>query len=170
MPFLTPRILRKGEMLLRAGEKCKHTVFVEKGCLRSYVTDEKGKEHIIHFAPENWWVADQNSIINHEPAMFNIEALEDSEVLLMSGDIACKFEEVVPGAAQMFAALNQKSMFAMQKRLVNHLSATADERYLDFIEVYPTLALRLPQKMIASYIGVAPESLSRIRGKISVRN
>jgi CRP-like cAMP-binding protein len=169
IPFLHKRTLHRGEVLLRAGEVCRHTTFVERGCLRSYVTDEKGKEHIINFAPENWWIADQNSVKNHVPAMFNIEAIEDSEVVLMPGDIPDRLEKIVPGAIKMFTTLSQNSMFALQKRLVNLLSATADDRYHDFLETYPSLALRLPQKMIASYIGVAPESLSRIRSQIVIK-
>ena len=168
-PLLTARTLKKGEVILNAGDICKRTTFIEKGCLRSYVIDKKGKEHIISFAPENWWLADQNSLVKDQPAMFYIDAVEDSEVIFMEGHVQKVLEEVIPGSQQMFAQLTQNNIFAMQKRLVNHLSATADERYLDFIETYPSLALRLPQKMIAAYIGVAAESLSRIRGQILVK-
>ncbi len=168
-PLLTARNLKKGEVILNAGDICKRTAFIEKGCLRSYVIDKKGKEHIISFAPENWWLADQNSLVKGQPAMFYIDAVEDSEVIFMEGHIQKVLEEVIPGSQQMFVQLTQNNIFAMQKRLVNHLSATADERYLDFIETYPSLALRLPQKMIAAYIGVAAESLSRIRGQILVK-
>ena len=168
-PLITAKTLKRGEVILRAGEICKCTTFIEKGCLRSYVIDKKGKEHIISFAPENWWLADQNSLIKGQPAMFYIDAVEDSEVIFIEGPIQKALEEFIPGSQQMFAQLTQNNVFAMQKRLVNHLSATADERYLDFIETYPSLAVRLPQKMIAAYIGVAPESLSRIRSQILVR-
>ena len=168
-PLLTAKTLKKGEVILNAGDICKRTTFIEKGCLRSYVIDKKGKEHIISFAPENWWLADQNSLVKGQPAMFYIDAVEDSEVIFMEGHVQKVLEEVIPGSQQMFAQLTQNNVFAMQKRLVNHLSATADERYLDFIETYPSLALRLPQKMIAAYIGVAAESLSRIRGQILVK-
>jgi len=166
---LTPKTLRKGEILLQAGDICKYAAFVEHGCLRSYVIDPKGKEHVIQFAPENWWVSEQNSVQRKVPAIFYIDAVEDSEILLTKGDPVESFSTVVPAVGQMFNQLKQNSMYAMQKRLVNHLSATADERYLDFLNTYPSLALRLPQKMIAAYIGVAPESLSRIRNHISVK-
>ena len=169
VPFISSKTLARGEILLRAGEVCRHTTFVQQGCLRSFVTDLKGKEHTINFAPENWWLADQNSLRYKVPAMFSIEAVEESDVLLLPADIIDILERIAPGAMQMFGVLNQNNMIAMQKRLINHLSATADERYLDFIETYPSLALRVPQKMIASFIGVAPESLSRIRGQIGVR-
>ena len=168
-PFLKAHSVRKGDIILRPGEICKGTNFVEKGCLRSYVVDGKGKEHIIYFAPENWWIADQNSLAKKEPAMFYIEAVEDSEVVFIPGEVMPKFELLVPGTEKMFAALSQNNIYAMQKRLINHLSATADERYSDFLETYPSLALRLSQKMIAAYIGVAPESLSRIRGQMAER-
>lgn len=169
MPYLKTRVIRKGEIILEPGEICKATTFIERGCLRSYVVDGKGKEHILYFAPENWWIADQNSLTKKTPAMFYIEAVEDSEVVFIPAEIMEKFESIVPGTDRMFASLSQNNIYAMQKRLINHLSATADERYADFLQTYPMLALRLSQKMIASYIGVAPESLSRIRGQIAER-
>ncbi|HTB05599.1 MAG TPA: Crp/Fnr family transcriptional regulator [Bacteroidia bacterium] len=161
------KTVSKGKVLLQAGEINQHSFFVVKGCLRSYVIDKEGKEHIIQFAPENWWISDLNSYNKQEPAMFFIDAIEDSEVLMNDRGFNEKIAAIVPQADAMFQTLTQNSFRAMQKRLVSHLSATAEERYLEFIKTYPTLALRVPQKMIASYIGVAPESLSRIRKAVA---
>ena len=157
------KTVAKGKVLLQAGEVCQHSFFVVKGCLRSYVIDKEGKEHIIQFAPENWWISDLNSLNRQELSMFFIDAVEDSEVLMTDRGFNEKIAAIIPQSAEMFQNLTQNSFRAMQKRLVSHLSDTAEERYLEFIKIYPTLALRVPQKMIASYIGVAPESLSRIR-------
>jgi CRP-like cAMP-binding protein len=161
-----PRTLRKHELLVRAGAVARVGAFVVQGCLRSYVIDPKGKEHIIQFAPEQWWISDQNSISRQEPAMFYIDAVEDSEVLLFDTSFYRKLSQLTPEFSAFFTELLRNSMRAMQKRLVLVLSASAEERYLDFVHTYPTLALRLPQKMIAAYLGVTPESLSRIRREL----
>jgi len=158
--------VKRGQILLREGEVGKSVYFVANGCLRSYVIDCKGKEHIIQFAPEDWWIADQNSVIKREPAMFFIDALEDSELILMDRDFNVQVALIVPEMNQMTNMLLQNRLKALQKRLVFQLAATAEERYLDFMKTYPSLALRLPQHSIASYIGVAPESLSRVRKEI----
>ncbi|QDA61520.1 Crp/Fnr family transcriptional regulator [Hymenobacter jejuensis] len=166
--LLTPKSVRKGELVVRQGEVGRYGAFVAKGCLRSYVIDKKEKEHILQFAPENWWIADQNSILHNEPAMFYIDALEDSEVFLFGSAFFQKLQAIGPEFQSLFYTLLQNSVRSMQKRLISTLSATAEERYLEFIHTYPTLALRLPQRMIAAYLGVTPESLSRIRKELSI--
>ncbi len=163
LPWTKEKIVNKGTMLLQVGEICKHLYFVEAGCLRSYVIDNKGKEHIIQFAPENWWISEPISVLNHEPSMYFIDAVEDTTVLEMEGLFFDKVVNVVPEATAMSSRLQLNSLRSFQKRLVSHLSASGEERYVSFIKMYPQLALRLPQKMIASYLGVTPESLSRIR-------
>jgi CRP-like cAMP-binding protein len=163
----TPKKISKGTILLREGEVCQHNFFVTRGCLRSYVVDKNGKEHIIQFAPENWWISDQNSLLKQEPAMFFIDAIEESEVLLSERDFNEKFSAILPNGGQMMQTLFHNSFKAMQKRVINLLGASAEERYLEFIKLYPTVALRVPQKMIASYLGITPESLSRIRKDVA---
>jgi CRP-like cAMP-binding protein len=165
--FFTPKRVHKGDVILRIGEVCQYTCFVVKGCLRSYVIDEKGKEHIIQFAPENWWISEQISLINAEPAMYYIDAVEDTEFLAVNQQFFREFYHVVPASREMLDRLQLNSLRSFQKRLISHLSATGEERYLSFIKTYPPLALRLPQKMIASYLGVTPESLSRIRKELA---
>lgn len=165
--FFTPKTISKGEILLGKGDICLYTCFVVKGCLRSYVIDDKGKEHILQFAPENWWISEQISFTNKEPAMYFIDAVEDTQYLAADDAFFKEFHRVVPAARDMSDRLQLNSLRSLQKRLISHLSATGEERYLAFIKTYPPLALRLPQRMIASYLGVTPESLSRIRKELA---
>ena len=158
-----PKSVKKGEFLLREGEIAKYSIFVTLGCLRTYTVDNKGKEHITQFSPEDWWTGDMNSLIKEAPSECFIEALEDSEVLLAEKGYLEKMMQVVPGVALSYQAGLEKSLIARNQRIVASLSASAEERYNDFMKTYPSLAQRVPQHMIASYLGVSPETLSRIR-------
>ncbi len=166
-PLLKGRHVEKGQMILRTGEICLYTSFVVKGCLRSYVIDGKGKEHIIQFAPENWWISEQVSFMKGEPAMYFIDAVEDTTFLPLDAFFWEEFNRVVPTAHQFADRLLTNSLRSFQKRLVSQLGDTGEQRYLAFIKTYPSLALRLPLWMIASYLGLTPESLSRIRKELS---
>lgn len=165
-PLLKQRHVEKGQLLLRAGEICLYTSFVAKGCLRSYVIDQKGKEHIIQFAPENWWISEQISFLRQEPAMYFIDAVEETTFLPLDAFFFEEFNRVVPAAHQFRDRLLTNSLQSFQKRLISHLAETGEQRYLAFIKTYPSLALRLPLWMIASYLGLTPESLSRIRKEL----
>ena len=163
----TPRKVKKHEMLVRAGEICKFGIFVASGCLRTYTIDDKGKEHILQFSVENWWTGDMNSFITSTPAIFNVDALEDSDVLLFDNTAIQNVTSSVPGLPELFQMGLQKSTSAQNKRIAATLSATAEERYDSFLKTYPTIAQRVPQHMIASYLGISPETLSRIRKQLS---
>jgi CRP-like cAMP-binding protein len=163
---LVPKPLARHQVLVRQGEQSRYGAFVAQGCLRSFVVDKKAKEHVLQFAPENWWIADQHGLIHHEPALFSIDALEDSQVLLFGPEFYQQLPRLGPVVQTFFYDLQQSSMKAMQKRLIAILSATAEERYLDFIQTYPSLTQRLPQRLIAAYLGITPESLSRIRKEL----
>lgn len=160
----------RGKILLKQGEVCSHVIFVATGCLRSYVTDKKGKTHTLSFAPREKWIGDQMSMMRSEPSMFSIDAVEDS-VVLMADHI---FFEKMPLVYQKFHQVCISEMLdhlrLMQKRILYLQGAFGDERYLDFMKSYPELALRLPQYMIASYLGISRQSLSRIRGKLAHTN
>jgi CRP-like cAMP-binding protein len=167
--LFAPKKVNKGEFLLREGEITKYSIFVIAGCLRTYTIDEKGKEHILQFSPENWWTGDM-SFTSDVPSQCFIEALEDSEVLLTELSSIKQLIDYIPIAAAFYQAALQKSTAAKNKRIVSSMSATAEERYDDFLKTYPSLVQRVPQHMIASYLGVSPETLSRIRKKKSHGN
>lgn len=166
--FLFKR-LSAGEFLQRAGDITRHAAFVASGCLRNYVIDSKGKEHIVQFAPETWWVADATSLNSGTPSTFFIDAIEDSELLLIDAPSHQMLVDRVAGYAAAFRTGLQRHAAAKDQRIVSSLSASAEERYLEFIRVYPSIALRVPQSMLASYLGVTPETVSRIRKNLSRR-
>ena len=166
--FLFKR-LSAGEFLQRAGDITRHAAFVASGCLRNYVIDSKGKEHIVQFAPETWWVADATSLNSGTPSTFFIDAIEDSELLLIDAPSHQMLVDRVAGYAAAFRTGLQRHAAAKDQRIVSSLSASAEERYLEFMRVYPSIALRVPQSMLASYLGVTPETVSRIRKNLSRR-
>ena len=161
--FFTPKKLRKRQYFLQEGDVCKYTAFVEKGMLRLYTINEKGSEHVMQFAFEGWWIADQFSFLTGEPAIYNIDALEDSELLLISKQAEEQLLQKIPKFERYFRLLLQNSLIATQRRLVGSLSQTAEERYTQLIETCPTIPQRVPQHMMASFLGITPETLSRIR-------
>jgi len=163
------RKLRKHQFLLQAGDICKQHAFVSKGCLRSYSVDSDGVEHTVKFAVENWWIGDRDSLMSGEPAMLNIDAVEDSEVVLLSTknfDLIC---QQIPAFNHMVNNLLQSAYNASQNRILANISLSAIEKYEHFLQRYPDLALRIPQGMIASYLGMSPETLSRVRNQIMSR-
>jgi len=163
---LKVRKFDKNEIVQYKGDILKHGFFVGKGLLRAYSIDEKGKEHILQFAPENWLISDRDNMIN-EPTIFFIDAIEATEAVLMPNDFMEDAARKVPCLQPMQIKLLNNSIRFMQKRINMLLSATAEERYLDFIKLYPNLTLRVPQWMIASYLGITPESLSRVRKELA---
>jgi CRP-like cAMP-binding protein len=158
-----PKKVKKGEFLLRAGDKVMYGMFVASGCLRTYTIDNKGKEHILQFSPEDWWTGDMNSWVNDLPSQFFIDAIEDSEILFFDNVSLQKLNKYIPESAAMYETALQKSLVATNQRIISSLTATAEERYNEFLKKYPSLIQRVPQHMIASYLGVSPETLSRIR-------
>ena len=163
------RRLREGAFLQRAGDVSQYAAFVARGCLRNYVVDAKGKEHIVQFAPETWWLADGTSLNARTPSQYFIDAIEDSEVLLIDGPSHQRLVDQVAPYATAFRTGLQRHNAAKDQRIVSSLSASAEERYLEFLRVYPSIALRVPQAMLASYLGMTPETVSRIRRNLARR-
>ena len=162
-----PRTLAAGDFLQRAGDVARHAAFVARGCLRSFVIDAKGKEHVVQFAPEHWWLADAISLNTGTPSQYFYAAIEDSDVLLIDAPGQQQLVDRVPGYSAALRTGLQKHAAAKDLRIVKALSATAAERYLDFLSTFPTIAQRVPQWMVASYLGVSPETISRIRKDLS---
>jgi CRP-like cAMP-binding protein len=167
--LLKARTLKKRELLLRAGEVCVCEGFVNRGCLRVYNIDGSGSEHVLYFATEDWWVADIASFVAQSPASLNIEAIEESEVLLIDKASKEKLYVEIPKFERLFRILTQRTHVALQQRLIAVMSQTADERYLDLKARYPEIEKRVPQHQIASYLGISPEFLSKIRKRLAER-
>ncbi len=159
---MVTRKVPKGHILLRKGDKNSKAYFVKSGCLRSYAIDEKDKEHIIMFAPEGWFISDIDTVANRNSAQLYIDAIEDSEVEILDSELINVFVASTPLALQK---LNNR-IAVLQKRIIMLMSATLQDRYIDFLETYPEIVQRVPQKMIASYLGVTPEALSKVRGEL----
>lgn len=168
--FTQEKQFKKGTIILRENEICPATYFVEKGLLRAYTIDDSAKEHIIQFAPEQWLISNRSSIFFDEPSEFFIDAVEDTIAI----EISPNFLEKAVNMNAQFAAFNERLLHNhirhLQQRLNLLLSATADIRYLNFIKLYPNLLNRIPQWMIASYLGITPESLSRVRKDLSQKS
>jgi CRP-like cAMP-binding protein len=168
--YLKPKNIKRKEFILNEGEVCKYSTFVTSGCLRGYTVDKNGVEHVLSFAPPGWWIADMYSLISHKPGILNIEALEDTETILLSKANQEKLYHEIPKFERFFRILTENSLVANQQRVVDNLSLTAEERYSIFCKRYPTLIDHLPQKQIASYIGVTPEFFSRMRSEMIKRH
>lgn len=157
--------LRKRQYLLQEGDICHYNCFIVKGCLRNYRVSEDGNEHILRFGVENWWVSDPESYNNGTKTKNNIDALEDSELLLIEKADFDKLVEKIPNFRSFRDKLKERSFDASQNRIMSHISDTAEQKYEGFIKNYPDIFNRVPLHMIASYLGVSRETLSRIRTK-----
>lgn len=163
------RFVKKGDLLVKTGQRSNEAFYVVKGCLRSYIIDEKGKEHIYQFAPENWIIGDLEFHKNKGNAFLNIDCIEDSEVKTIMVDKLSEFSFANDESTEVSMKKLHNRIYALQKRVIQLLSYSAEERYQEFMNTYPDLANRIPLKMIASYLGLTPEGLSRVR-KDLVRN
>jgi CRP-like cAMP-binding protein len=155
--------LRKKQYLLQEGDVWRYNAFITKGCMRTYLVDEKGIEHITYFGIENWWIGDRESLLTQQPSRMNIDAIEDSEVVLITAQNFDALSAQIPAFKDMVHAIISKSLNVNQGRILSNISSTAEEKYLDFINKHPQFAVRIPLSMIASYLGIKPETLSRVR-------
>ncbi len=162
LSLIQTRKLRRRQVLLQQGEAFPYLAFVEKGILRSYLTDDRHKEHIFQFAPEGSWCPD-NFNFENKIFEFTIDAIEPSEVILIDKNVYHQLLLQVPKMERYFRMVMQDRLEALQTRVFNYLSHQADEKFRVFVEVYPEIVRRVPQHMIASYLGIKPETLSRNR-------
>jgi CRP-like cAMP-binding protein len=160
------KTVKKKTFLLQKGEVCNFEAFVVKGCLKSYYLDEKGAEVILMFAVEDWWVSDIASFTDQMPATTFIEALEDTELILIMHKDKEMLYERVPKLERMFRMMFQRAYVGLQNRFFATIARPAEERYLDFIKRYPSIPQRVPQHQIAAYLGISPEFLSKIRARM----
>lgn len=155
--------VRRKEFLLQEGEICRHKIFVAKGLLKSYCLKNDGTEHIMRFAPENTWTTDHISLKNQTPAQSNIEALENSEVVMWTRENMHELFNSIPAFKVYMSRLIENALKSSHDRILINLSYTSEEKYEDFIASFPDVFRRVPLHMVASYLGVSRETLSRIR-------
>jgi CRP-like cAMP-binding protein len=160
-----PKRLRKHQYLLQEGDICHHYCFITKGLMRAYSVDDKDNEHIVRFAKEDWWIADCESLYMGTPGKFNIDAIEDSELLLFEKTAIDMLMEKLPAFSKMVNNMMKKCSITFQNRIHEAIISTSKHKYHSFVERYPDFASRVPQAMIASYLGIQPETLSRLRNK-----
>jgi CRP/FNR family cyclic AMP-dependent transcriptional regulator len=165
--LLEYRKIPKKTFLLHEGEVCNFEAFIIKGCIRNYYIDENGFEVILQFAIEDWWVSDIASFTNHFPSNMFIETLEDCELLMLSPQTKEELLERVPKLERFFRLMVQRNLAVLQSRLFKTITNSAQDKYLDFLKRYPTIPQRVAQHYIASYLGISPEFLSKVRTKMS---
>ena len=156
----------KGQFVVQNRDVCQYENFVLSGCLKSFYIDDNGQEHVVSFAIENWWVGDLGSFITQTPAELNVQCLENSVLAQIHYNELQKLYAEVPKLERFFRLIIQKAFVAAQKRIVNNFSLSATNRYLQFREQYPNIEQRVPQYLIASYLGITKEFLSKIRSQI----
>ncbi|QSB25540.1 Crp/Fnr family transcriptional regulator [Flavobacterium sp. CLA17] len=164
--FFTPRKLKKKQFLVVEGHVCSCLTFVSKGLLKAYHADDKGNEHINQFSPEGWWTSDMSSFFSGGISFYSIDAMEDSEVLLITSENFENLTVQVPVMDRYFRLLFQNSLITKERRLISSHTHTAEEKYRHILENNPDLIKRIPQNLLASYLGLSPETLSRLKKNI----
>lgn len=167
--LLKPQSIKKKQLLLREGEVCNFEAYIASGCLRTFYIDENGSEVILQFSIEDWWVSDIGSFHDRTPSSLYIEAIEDSELLMLSPTRKEELLTRLPQFERVFRLMVQRHVSALEHRLIRTIAKTAEERYVEFINRYPQIAMRVPQHYIASYLGMTPEFLSKIRRRLVTR-
>ena len=166
--YLMPKKLRKKQFILQEGDICKYSIFVEKGLLRSYSVNEKGNDQVVQFALEGWWIADLYSFITGEPSRYNIDALEDCELLLINNEGLKEVRRQIPKFLEFSFLQMQNAYIALERRWSHMVNLSTEERYNKLLDKYPDIVQRVPQHMIASYLGLTPETLSRAKKQMTL--
>ncbi|AUC81419.1 Crp/Fnr family transcriptional regulator [Lacinutrix sp. Bg11-31] len=169
-PYIKTKTIAKNDFLLKQGDICSHSFFVEEGVLRFYSLNEEGKENILQFATENWIVSDRGSVFFQEPSTYYIDAIEDTLAVMLDEDFVNEVAKINQNFRKQNETLLQNHIRHLYKRVSLLLGASARVRYLEFVNMYPDIMLRVPQWMIASYLGITPESLSRVRKALAQEN
>ena len=165
--ILSEKSLKKKEILIKPGQFVSSEYYVVKGCLQAYYMDEAGEKHIIQFAIEDWWISDFEAFFNGEQAQLFVEALEDCLLLGIEKDALEVLYERVPKFERFFRLKTTNAFVALRTRILSSLQKTGKDRYLEFCETYPQIEKRVPNYHIANYLGLQPESLSRIRKELN---
>lgn len=158
--------LKKKQCLLLEGEICKYVAFIVKGAMRQYYVDEKGAEHVINLFVENWWAGDRESFVMGTPSIYLVDAWEDCDVLLISRENVLKLRSQFTAFNELLLKLDERNAIATQRRLTYSISFSAELRYKSFVDNYPYFVARFPQHIIASYLGITKDTLSRVRKKL----
>lgn len=164
--YLKPATVKRRSFLLRQGEVCRFEAYIVQGCLKKYYVDPQGNEVILQFAIEDWWISDISSFTEQIPSNLFIQAIEDTELLIIDHDSKELLFSEIPALERVFRLLVQRSYGVLENRLYATVAHPAEVRYHDFLDRYPGLPNRIPQAQIASYLGITPESLSRIKSRM----
>lgn len=167
LSLLKPGHVKKRKFLLLSGDVCPYFTLVTDGCLMNYYTDDNGFEHVLQFATHMWWTADLESLMKGTPALFSIQALADTSVLMLSRANLERLYDESPKFERYFRIIFQNALMAHQQRIIQNIAFPAEERYLQFRDKYGYLEQVVPQKYIASYLGVTPEFLSKVRKRLA---
>ncbi|MGC1204530.1 MAG: Crp/Fnr family transcriptional regulator [Flavobacteriaceae bacterium] len=162
---ISVRTYLKGQYVVQQGDVCKYECFVLSGCTKTFYVDKEGQEHILMFSIEDWWTSDMGSFITQTPADFNVQCLENTELVMFSHDIIEDLYSEIPKLERFFRQIIEKAFVASQKRIVRSFSLSAKEQYVYFKQQYPEIEQRIPQYMIASYLGITKEFLSKIKSQ-----
>ncbi len=163
---LKPKTFKKKTLLLQQGEVCKFEAYIVKGCVKKYYLNPDGEEVILQFAVEDWWISDIGSFSEQKPSNLFIETLEDTEVLMIDFESKQQIFKEIPQLERVFRIMMQRAYSVLESRFYATVAHPAEVRYLEFLEKYPSIPHRVPQQQIASYLGITPESLSRIKSKL----
>ena len=161
--LVTVEEIKKKAFFIEEGKICKYSAFVTSGCLKAFSINDQGTEHVLQFAPQNWWITDMYSFLTQKPSTLSIEALEDSSFIRISKNNQDELYNKIPKMERYFRILLEKNLVASRQRVLDILELSARERFEKFCTTYPNLILQVPQKSIASYIGVTPEFFSKLR-------
>ena len=164
--LISYRKLLKGQYFLQQGDVCKFSGFVISGCTKTFYVDEEGQEHVVMFSIEDWWTSDMGSYISQKPADFNVQCLENTELIQFSYENQQEMMQEIPKLERFFRIIIERAFVASQKRIVRNMSMSAKDRYVFFRNEYPKIEQRIPQYLIASYLGITKEFLSKIKSQL----